>query len=79
MNNNYDIDQVERFFDNELSETEVGEFQERIASDASFKALVDQEKSLIDGIRLEGLKRDLKYLESVERTLSFQQTINRRG
>src|SRR6187402_2322565 len=75
MNKNYDIDQVERYFDNELSEAEVSEFQDRIVSDASFKALVAQEKSLIDGIRLEGLKRDLKYLEAVERTLGSQQKI----
>ena len=75
MNNNYDIDQVERYFDRELSETELIEFQERVANDVSFKMLVEQEKALIDGIRLEGLKRDLKYLENVERTLNFQQTI----
>ena len=42
MNNNYDIDQIERYFDNELSEAEASEFQDRIASDTSFKALVDQ-------------------------------------
>src|SRR6478609_5812434 len=69
MNNYYDITLVERYFDNELTEEEAREFQIKMAADASFKKLVDQEKALIQGIRLDGLMRDLQYLKSIERTM----------
>ena len=70
MNNDYDITLVEKYFDNELTETEAVEFQKRIHSDDSFKQLVDQEKILLQGIRLDGLSKDLHYLKSVENNLS---------
>lgn len=72
MNNDYDIALVEKYFDQELTEAEVSEFNTRLASDFAFKALVDQEKILIQGIHAEGLHRDLQYLKSLERTLSHE-------
>jgi len=76
MNNDYDITQVEKYFDNELSDGEVSAFMERIANDPPFKALVNQERNLIQGIRLEGLKRDLQYLKSVEDTINSHKIIS---
>jgi len=75
MNNEYDIALVEKYFDNELTEAETAEFRERLSSDESFKLLVDQEKVLIQGIRLEGLSKDLRFLKSVESKYSGTETI----
>jgi tetratricopeptide (TPR) repeat protein len=66
MNNDYDITLVEKYFDNELTETESAEFNERLNADDSFKQLVAREKALIQGVRLEGLNRDLLFLKSLE-------------
>jgi tetratricopeptide (TPR) repeat protein len=70
MNNDYDITLVERYFDNELTESESVEFVERLNADDSFKQLVAREKTLIQGVRLEGLSRDLRFLKSVEQNLA---------
>jgi hypothetical protein len=69
MNTDYDIELVERYFENELTETEAVEFQERVNSDDSFRSLVNQEKILIQGIRLEGLSKDLRFLKSLENNI----------
>src|SRR5687768_1807134 len=70
MNNDYDITLVEKYFDNELTETESAEFNERLNADASFKQLVAREKTLIQGVRLEGLSRDLRFLKTLEQGLA---------
>lgn len=69
MNNDYDITLVEKYFDNELNEAESAEFIKRLNTEDSFKKLVSREQSLIQGIRLEGLSRDLRFLKSLERNL----------
>jgi len=69
MNNDYDINLVEKYFEQELTETETMEFNIRMETDHAFKALVDQEKVIIKGIHLDGLHRDLLYLQSLEKTL----------
>lgn len=69
MNTDYDIDLVERYFENDLTETEAVEFQERVNADDSFRSLVHQEKILMQGIRLEGLSKDLRFLKSLESNL----------
>ena len=70
MNNDYDITLVERYFDRQLSESEAVEFQHRVRIDMSFKALVDQERLLIQQIRQTGLQKDLNYLKTLEKNLS---------
>jgi len=60
---------LEKYFDHELSEAEIFEFNDRIKSDQLFKALVEQEKILIGTIRQEGLRKDLQFLKSVEGSL----------
>lgn len=70
MSTDYDITLVERYFDRELTEAEMAEFQDRLTKDQSFKSLVEQEKILIAQIRKEGLKKDLNYLRSLEKTLN---------
>jgi tetratricopeptide (TPR) repeat protein len=70
MNNDYDIVLLEKYFDNELTETESAEFNERMDADDSFKQLVAREKTLIQGVRLEGLSRDLRFLKSLEQNLA---------
>ena len=75
MNTEYDITQVEKYFDNELSEAEATEFQDRVRTDQSFKTLVEQEKAIIQGVRLEGLARDLHFLESVEQSIEAHEKV----
>jgi tetratricopeptide (TPR) repeat protein len=70
MNTDYDIDLVERYFDNELSEGEFAQVNERLKSDVEFRAIFDRERALIRSIRASGLTRDLKLLKEVERGIS---------
>jgi hypothetical protein len=62
MNTEYDIDLVERYFDNELSEGESALVDKRLKTDAEFKAIFDRERALIRSIRAAGLSRDLQLL-----------------
>ena len=75
MNNDYDITLVEKYFDNELTENESAEFNERLKTEDHFKQLVAREKTLIQGIRLEGLSKDLRFLKALEQNLEKEPTI----
>lgn len=70
MNTEYDIDLVERYFDNELSADESALLDERLKSDVDFKAVFERERALIRSIRAAGLNRDLQLLKEVERGIS---------
>ena len=70
MNTEYDIALVERYFDNDLLEGESALIDERLKSDAEFKAIFDRERALIRSIRASGLSRDLQLLKEVERGIS---------
>src|SRR5690606_15214592 len=70
MNTEYDIDLVERYFDNELSEGESALVVKRLKTDAEFKAVFDRERALIRSIRAAGLSRDLQLLKEIERGIS---------
>ncbi|MFO7256057.1 MAG: tetratricopeptide repeat protein [Bacteroidota bacterium] len=70
MNTEYDIDLVERYFDNELSEGESALVDTRLKTDAEFKAIFDRERALIRSIRAAGLSRDLQLLKEIERGIS---------
>jgi tetratricopeptide (TPR) repeat protein len=76
MNTDYDITLLEKYFDRELTENEMIEFQDRLLTDMSFKALVDKEKVLVQQIRQAGLQKDLRYLETLEKNLSNPKSID---
>jgi TolA-binding protein len=60
---------VEKYFDAELSESEMKHFTERVETDETFKVLVEQEKNLIGAIRYQGLQSNLQFLETLEANL----------
>ncbi|HLT80935.1 MAG TPA: tetratricopeptide repeat protein [Cyclobacteriaceae bacterium] len=70
MNTEYDIDLVERYFDNELSEGESALVDERLKTDAEFRAFFNRERALIRSIRSAGFSRDLQLLKEIERGIS---------
>lgn len=61
-----DIALVEKYFEAELSESELEQITMRIESDENFKMLVEQEKALIGAIRHQGLQENLQYLKTLE-------------
>lgn len=74
-----DINLVERYFDNELSASEAQTVHERLENDPEFKAVFDQEKALIKGIRASGLHRDLLHLKEVEKEILTHRSGGHRG
>src|SRR5690606_32356719 len=60
---------VERYFDNELSASEVQILNERLKTDLEFRSIFDQERALIGSIRASGLRRDLLHLKEVEKEI----------
>jgi hypothetical protein len=78
-----DIELIEKYFDEELSEVDAATFERRLNTDDGFRTLVEQEKYLIGAIRMQGLTDELGQLKRMEATLkdpslSFLQTSNRR-
>lgn len=64
-----DIDLIERFYEDGLSEYEADLFERRLKSDDAFRALVEQEKYVVGAIRMQGLKDELEQLKLMEATL----------
>lgn len=64
-----DIDLIERYYDDGLSEYEVAHFERRLKTDEEFRALVEQEKYVVGAIRIQGLKDELAQLKLMEATL----------
>lgn len=64
-----DIALVEKYFDAELSDSEMNHFTMRIESDENFKSLFEQEKALVGAIRHQGLRENLQFLKTVEASL----------
>ena len=69
MNNDSDISLIGRFFDGELNNQEVKDFEERLNGDPAFSSLFYQEKLLIRGIINSGRKSLMNRLKNLERTL----------
>lgn len=67
-----DITLVEKYFDAELSESEMKHFAQRVESDDSFKTLVEQEKALIGAVRYHAITENLQFLEHLESNLNGQ-------
>ncbi|HTF20397.1 MAG TPA: tetratricopeptide repeat protein [Chryseolinea sp.] len=78
-----DIELIEKYFDEGLSEFDAASFERRINTDDSFRTLVEQEKYIIGAIRIQGLKDELEQLKRMEATLkdphtAIRQSSNRR-
>ena len=61
-----DIALVEKYFDAELSNSEMSQVAMRIENDENFKTLFEQEKALVGAIRHHGVLENLQYLKTVE-------------
>jgi TolA-binding protein len=66
----HDIDLIERYFDNELSDTEKSILEQRLKNEDAFKKLFDQEKLLISTIRFNAAKDQLQFLKGVEANIA---------
>ena len=75
--NEKDIMLVEKYFDQELSEAEINLVNTRIETDGNFKAIFNQEKTLIKAIHYDGLLRDLEMLKKVERDIHHKAPIRK--
>lgn len=64
---NYDIELIERYFDQELTSDERAQFERRLQHDPGFKRLFDQERHLVGAIKFEGALTDLEYLREIEK------------
>jgi tetratricopeptide (TPR) repeat protein len=70
----YDIELVERYFDNELSDSEKSILEERLKNEEPFKNLFDREKLLISTIRFNAAKDQLQFLKGVEANVARKKT-----
>ncbi|MEJ1239755.1 tetratricopeptide repeat protein [Chryseolinea sp. T2] len=61
-----DIELIEKYFDEDLSEYEMESFERRLKTDDIFRSLVEQEKYIIGAIRMQGLKDDLEQIKKIE-------------
>lgn len=64
-----DIELVEKYFDEGLTDMEQRAFERRLNTDEGFRALVDQEKYIIGAIRMQGLSDELDQLKRIEKGL----------
>jgi tetratricopeptide (TPR) repeat protein len=65
-NDSHDIELIERYFDNELSEPESQALLNRLKEDQQLNKLFEQEKLLISAIRFKAISNNLQYLKQVE-------------
>jgi tetratricopeptide (TPR) repeat protein len=76
---NYDIELIERYFDQDLTTDEKALFERRLQHDQGFKRLFDEERLLIGAIKFEGALNDLEYLREIEKgelSRGFDYSIN---
>ncbi len=75
-NSIHDIDLIERYFENNMSDAEVGKVKERLENDSEFQKLFNREKLLINTIRYQAAQQDLNYLKQLERSLNQNKVTN---
>src|SRR5262245_10301824 len=63
------IDLIERYFDNDLTQEEQVTFNERLKSDLELRHLFDREKLLINTIRFGAAKNHLDIFKELEKSL----------
>ncbi len=66
----HDIELIERYFDNNLTETENDQMQDRLNKDMEFQKLFTQEKLLINTIRSQAAQKNLNYLKEIEHSFN---------
>lgn len=64
-----DIEIIERYYDNALTDAEVAQLKERLKTNAELKKLFDQEKLLINTIRFKAAQSNLAFLKQVEKSI----------
>ena len=65
-----DIELIEKYLDQELSEVEQSEFESKLQTEKGFQEDFDQVKLLIEGIRYSGSKSSIRSkIEHLEATL----------
>ena len=75
----YDIELIERYFDQDLTSDEKAQFERRLQHDEGFRRLFDQERLLIGAIKFEGALTELEYLKAIERARGFRGLDNSEG
>ncbi len=71
MNNiNTDTDLIERYFSNELDAEEKEVLMSRLASEESLKKRFEQERLLVNAIKIQGAANTLAHLKGIERSLT---------
>jgi tetratricopeptide (TPR) repeat protein len=78
-----DIELIEKYFEDDLSEFDTESFKRRVQTDEEFRALLEQEKYIVGAIRIQGLKDELDTLKRMEAALKdpeikIHQPIDRR-
>lgn len=68
MNTINDIELIERYFDNELSEQERTQLNDRLKTDFELKKLFDREKLLVNTIRFDAAHKNLLFLKQLEKS-----------
>lgn len=63
------IELIERYFDNEMSESEKQEFIEQVKNDLELRHLFDRERLLINTARLNAARNNLEFLKDLDKTL----------
>jgi tetratricopeptide (TPR) repeat protein len=63
------IELIERYFDDEMSESEKQEFIDRVKNDLELRHLFDRERLLINTARLTAARNNLEFLKDLDKTL----------
>src|SRR5690349_10534708 len=63
------IELIERYFDNEMSEEEKVKFHESMKNDLELKHLFDREKLLINTVKFGAAKKTLEFLKDLDQSL----------
>jgi hypothetical protein len=63
------IELVERYFDNEMTEDEAQAFLERLKTDLELRHMFDRERLLIKTVQYDAVKNNLLFLKDLDRSL----------
>ena len=68
----HDIELIERYFDNELTNQETTSLNDRLKSDHELKKLFEQEKLLVNTIRFNAAHNDLQFLKQLDKSIATE-------
>jgi tetratricopeptide (TPR) repeat protein len=63
------IEMIERYFDNEMSDQEKADFMNEVKNDVELRHLFDRERLLIDTVRFGAAKNNLQFLKDLDTAL----------